>query len=491
MVLGSFFSLLWWRLLLHAMGAPLYGLFLLFQAVTRLGGLGDFGITGALGLQTGTMLGRKDESGLRQLLASARTLFLLIAGGLCVLFWVLSPWLPKWLGFESIPGAGSMTWLFVYGGLSLAVMIVSGYFACLNYAHGTVTWPIFPTLFLTQALAPFFHWRLALLQMPLWIQLMPYLGSTIIVTFLGWRMLKWSHPWLGNLRPLLHDTVQWKSLAGASWWIYLITVGTLIYFTTDRLVIGAVMGTDVIPKYQANYKACELLVTVIVTAAFVGFPKINQWISSPDQGDRKRLLMELNRLSIFEVVLGSGAVLGYILFNDLFVRLWLGQAYQAPLAWQFAFAANLAVTVSGNAGIQVSTRAGDKGLKLAGTVAAGTGLLNLALSLLSVKLGSITGVAVATVIAQSLSSIFLGTITCRYLGLSTVPWVARCWLLPMVLTLAAAGLKELFPRESVADFSILTACFAILFLLVCRLAGFTIEMLRAEVAQIRRMIGLA
>src|SRR6185312_11390259 len=60
MVLGSLFGLVWTRLLLHALGDPLMGLFRNFQALTRLGGLGDLGITAALSLTVGLMLGRRD-----------------------------------------------------------------------------------------------------------------------------------------------------------------------------------------------------------------------------------------------------------------------------------------------------------------------------------------------------------------------------------------------------------------------------------------------
>jgi O-antigen/teichoic acid export membrane protein len=488
MGLGSLCSLLWMRLLLHAMGDKLLGLFQNFQALTRLGGLGDLGITGALALTAGTMLGRGDESGLRALLASARTLFLVLGSVLCVLFIALSPWLPHWLGFETVAGTGSMTLLFVYGGLSLGLVIAGGYFASLNYAHGTVTWPILPTVLFSQVLGPFFHWRLALLHAPLWLQLLPYLGSAMVLLVLAWAMLKWSHSWLGDLWPLKYDREQWKILAGASGWFYLVTVGTAIYFATDKLVIGAVMGMEVIPKYQFNYKACELCVTLIVTAAFVGLPKITQWIASPHGADRKRLLEELNRLSVFEVVLGCGAVLGYIAFNNLFITLWLGDtAHQAPLSWQFAFACNLAVTVGGNAGIQLAMRAGDKGLKISGLVIGGTGLLNLGLSILSVKLGSIAGVAGATVVAQSISSICLGIVTCRYLKISATRWIARCWLLPVCLTLAAAALKTLFPQSTVAHLGALCACYALLLVAVGWLAGLNWDLLRAELRNARGM----
>jgi O-antigen/teichoic acid export membrane protein len=492
MGVGSLFSLLWTRLLLHAMGKPLMGLFQSFQALNRLGGLGDLGITGALSLKVGVMLGRREETGLKALLASARTLFLLLAAGLCVLFVISSFWLPHWLGFNKVADVGSMKLLFVYGGLSLGLMILGGYFASLNYAHGTVTWPIFPTVLLAQVLAPFFHWRLALLHLPLWVQLLPYLGSAMLVAFLAWRMLKWSHPWLGDLTPLKRDRTQWKSLGGASWWMYLVSLGAAVYFTTDRFVIGAAINMEEIPRYNANYKACELLMMLIVTGAFVSFPKITQWIASPHEADRRRLLTEVNRLSVFEVVVGCGAVLGYLAFNNIFVELWLDKSYQVPLPLQFAFACNLAVTVGGNAGIQLSMRAGDKGLKYGGLAIAGTGLLNLALSILAVELVSVygltfalTGVAGATVVAQSVSSLFLGTVTCRYLGLSAVRWTMRCWLLPIGFTLAAAVLKEFFPQDSIMHLGVLLAGYGALFLVVCWLAGMNRDLLRNEINQLR------
>ena len=309
-------------------------------------------------------------------------------------------------------------------------------------------------------------------------------------------MLKWSHPWLGNLIPLQFDRAQLRALGTASWWVYLITVGTAIYVTSDRLVIGAVIGQKVIPTYQFNYKACELCITLIVTAAFVSLPKITQWISSPEKADRERLLIELDRLSTFEIMLTCGATPDVTLaFNNVFIRVWLDKAHQAPLVWQFAFAANLAVTCGGNAGIQLATRAGDRGLKLAGLTVAGTGFLNLGLSILSVKLaGSIgntaamAGVAVATVIAQSICSIFLGAVTCRHLGISVAKWTVRCWLLPVAFTIGAATLKGILPDDSFLHLGLLSICYLAIFLVTCALAGMNWHLLRTELTQARAML---
>ena len=106
MAVGSVFGLIWTRLLLRAMGDPLLGLFQDFQALTRLGGLGDLGIAGALTLTAGAMLGRREENGLRNLLASARSLFLLIAVGLGASICRLVSWMPRWFNFDVVPNRG-------------------------------------------------------------------------------------------------------------------------------------------------------------------------------------------------------------------------------------------------------------------------------------------------------------------------------------------------------------------------------------------------
>jgi O-antigen/teichoic acid export membrane protein len=488
MVIGGLLSLLWYRLLLRAMGDSLYGLFLSFLAVSRLGGMGDFGIGGAVAIKSGMMLGRGEHDQLKKLLASARALFLFLAALTLILFAGLSQWLPRWLHFQSVAGAGPLPLLFVWAGVTGAVMILAGYFNNLNYAYGTVTWPVLPGVFIGQMLAPLLHWQLAKMHEPLWIQNLPYVASTIFGGWLAWRMLKWSHPWLGEFRPLGFDRSLWKILLGASGWLYLCSICNAIYFNTDSLVINAGFGPALIPTYQANYKPCALLVTFILSASFVSLPKITQWISSPHQADRDRLLLEANRLNIFQILLGCGAALGYLAFNNWFIQLWLGAKYQCPLAWQIAFACNLAITTGGDTGIQIASRCGDGGIKKVGIVAGVTAFLNLALALLFMKMGSVTGIAFAAVISQSVLSFVLGWFTCRHLKLSLVRWTAKSWLLPLGTILAAARLRMIFPGQSLLEIGGLLGGFAALLLAAAFFAGLNREMLRSEIATVRAML---
>ena len=66
-------------------------------------------------------------------------------------------------------------------------------------------------------------------------------------------------------------------------------------------------------------------------------------------------------------------------------------------------------------------------------------------------------------------------------------WIGRCWALPVGLTLAAAGLKALFPQDSFIDLGVLCGCYAMMFLAVCWLAGLNRELVQTELAQVQRM----
>jgi O-antigen/teichoic acid export membrane protein len=488
MAVSSLMSLGWTRLLLHAMGKNLYGLFYSFQAVPQLGGLGDFGVSGAVAVRAGQMMGRKEFDQLRPFLAATRTLFLLLPLVLGGGFFALSHWLPQWLHFRNIPGAGSLAILFDTGAISLFLMVAGGYFHSVNSAYGTVTWPVLPTLLFSQ-LAMGAHWLVACSGAPLWMQNIPYLVSSALNILAVWFMLKAAHPWLGELRPLKIDLTHWRYLLSASVWVYLYSLGYLIYTSTDQLVINAGFGPALIPMYMLNYKLCDLTVRVMLSASFVSMPKITQWIASPERSDRERVLSEMNRLNIFQILLGCSAALGYLVINDFFIRFWVGPEFSAPALWQFAFALNMAHTAGSQVSTQVAGLCGRDGLRKTGIAIGGTGLLNLALSLLSMKLGSIAGIAFATVLAQSVLTIVLGWQICRYLDLPLRPWLAKSWLVPFLVVGLGFGLRTLLPPQHLGNQLLLGACYLVMAVLVARVIGFNAALLKHEWVMVKAIIG--
>src|SRR3569833_1206215 len=477
-------SFFWTNLILRAMGDRLNGLFIAYQAVVTLGGLGDLGMGGAVGLRAGQALGRRDDAGLRSFLANARSVFLILSLGTFVVLFVLAPWLPTWLHFEPTPGAGSFTTLFMVGAVSAALVIFNSYWQNLNYACGTVVWPILPGFILVQ-LALCSHWILAKSGSPLWVQITPYLGTAVILFLLIKAMVNWAHPSLGNVLPLHFRWNEWRFLLSSSAWAYLCSLGNVIYTSTDQLVIKAGFASENLPRYRYNYRLCELALQLVLTASVVSMPKITQWMASALASERERAAREIHRLNQFQVVLGCAAALVYLAINDIFVRIWLGEHYVAPLGWGIAFALNLAITTGGDSSVQVAGRCGANGIRTAGIAIGCTGVFNLILSIISMKLGSITGIAVSTVIAQSILSLILGAYICNQLKLARLQWFSKSWGIPVFIIGIGALLKYFLPPSSIPAFALLAGCYVCLLFAVAWLAGVKLEMIRSEIAALR------
>jgi O-antigen/teichoic acid export membrane protein len=493
-ICASFMGLIWIRLLVGAMGRPLNGVLLAFQNVITLGGLGDLGMGGAVGIRTGQYLGRGDEAGLKKFLVSARAVFLLMALAVGGGFLAFSPWLPHWLGFKPVPGTGSFTLLFAVGAVLIGGVMLSSYLTNLNYACGNVTWPVVPAFVLLQV-GLLFQWLLARQHEPLWVQFLPSVGTAAAGLWLYRFYISKSHPPLAAILPLKPDWRMAAVLFESSFWVYLCTLGNAIYRATDSLVINAGFPAGTLPDYIYNYKFCDLVVFLALTAGFVSLPKITQWMASTDAKDQERVRVEMRRLNQFQTLLGCGLALAYLAGNNLFMKIWwLHNSNPVPpaaLGLQTAFALNMAITASGDVGIQMSMRSGKNGLRFAGLLIGVTGLLNVVLSLVAMERGSLPGIAMATVLAQSLLSVGAGFYTCRHLRVGWVPWLLKGWLLPCAGIVFAAWLRLELPFYSaqhvllVQNVLLLGAAYLAAWLAAAWGLGMNADFIRHELALIR------
>ncbi len=133
-------------------------------------------------------------------------------------------------------------------------------------------------------------------------------------------------------------------------------------------------------------------------------------------------------------------------------------------------------------------RTGSAGLRWIGTAIGLTGILNLALSIISMKLGSITGIAVATVIAQSGLSLQAGRYLCWHFGAPWLPWTLRSWVMPFLAVSLAAGLRMEIPLNSVRAVALLGGCYAAILLMIALVLKITPALIREEWAAVRGML---
>jgi hypothetical protein len=433
-------------MLVGAMGTALYANYLDFQRIITLGGLGDLGMGGVVGIRTGQLMGPEKQSELQKFLACARAAFLILAilaGGTML---ALSPWLPKLLNFPAVSGSGSLTALFAVGALMAAGLVVSSYTSNLNYACGNVLWNIIPSFLLLQA-SLLLHWLLARQHQPLWVQCLPYLASAVFGIWLVSCFIRISHPAYSRIFPLRADWSTTASLLAGSFWIYLWSLGNLVYQTTDTILINAsAFPPGTLTWYYCNYKVCDLTVSLAVTAAFVSMPKITRWLASPDPQDQERAKSEGRRLNQFQTLLGFSAALAYLAGNNLLMKLWWlhkeSDVPVAPLSLQLAFALNMVVTSGGSAGLEIAGRSGRHGFRAMGLVIVAMALLNVGLAITAIHAGWLVGVALATVVAQSCQNMCSSFYTCRHLRLSWPSWLFRGWLLPVLGVLLAGWLRS-------------------------------------------------
>jgi O-antigen/teichoic acid export membrane protein len=487
-VASALVNLLWIRLLVAAMGTSLYGVFTTFQSIAALGGLGDLGMGGAVALRAGRMLGQKDEPGLVRFLATARGAFLtfaILGGGL---FLVLSPWLPSLLNVFPVEGSGSLQVLFMLGAVGIFFLLLSSYLQNLNYACGNVVWPVLPAFFLLQLML-LAHWLLASRGFPLWAQYLPYLASAVVSLLLHWACVRISHPQLASVRQLIFDAPEIRSLLGKSFWVYLCALGSVVYTTTDRVLVNAAFGPDEVARYVLNYKFCDLAFFVVVSAGFVSMPKITQWISSPQAEERRRATTEIGRLGRVQSFFGAGAALAYLVGNDLFMTVWLGTATHITAPVQIAFACNLAITAGIDAPLQTCIRLSDRGLRVAGATIGSTALLNLALSFLAMKLRWLPGIAWATVLAQLVLGLVAFRFLARQIAFDPVGRFIRGCVVPLIcigiVAWARFGLSPADVSGRIVMWTLLSAA-----IIVVALAnGITPRFVMAELHNVARIFG--
>ncbi len=489
-VLGSALGLVWGRLLLQAMGKPLTGLFLNFQAFTALGGLGDLGIGGAVGLTTGQYLGRGALRELREFLAAARSFFILLAilAGSFVL--ILSPVLPGWLGWDEVKGTGSLALLSGMGAFAIILLILNSYLGNVSYACGNILWPILPVFILGQ-IAMVVHWMLAREHAPLWVQYLPYFGTALATLILMQTFIRWSHPEIAKLWPLRRDRNVFVSLIGKSFWVYLCGLGSVIYVFAARLLITKGFGAERVPQFHYNYKLCELSLSVILIATAVSLPKLTQWLASPHAEDRARALAEARRLNRFQTLSGCGAALLYLAVNDVFMTVWLKDPTMlAPWSWQLAFALNLALTAGADTFIQLGGRCEERGLRVVGLTIALTGFLNVALSLAAVKAKWLGGIAFATVIAQGILSFTVTIYVARVVKVPWMPLITQSCVVPVLAVLLGAVARYWLPPVSWTFGAALLGIELAILAIVGFLIGVRIETLQHEWKQFRSLFKL-
>jgi O-antigen/teichoic acid export membrane protein len=245
-------------------------------------------------------------------------------------------------------------------------------------------------------------------------------------------------------------------------------------------LISAGFGPEWVPQYQYNGRLFEMAIFVVQSASVVSLPKITQWIASPENAVRERGLRESLRLNKFQTFLGCCGAFFCLQINDWFVRHWLGKDFQAPLSWQIAFAATLAITAASMMGSDLAARCSGHGIRFGGLTVLGAGLLNFILAFVAMKRGAIWGIALATSIAISVQALLLCWFSSRQLKISWWRLSLRNGVLALVFVGMGVAAKKWMPVQNGSSLVFLILFSLCVVFLAAWLTGIRLDDLREE-----------
>ncbi len=99
------------------------------------------------------------------------------------------------------------------------------------------------------------------------------------------------------------------------------------------------------------------------------------------------------------------------------------------------------------------------------------------------------GIALATVVAQSILSLVASYYVCKHLRMAWLPWVLKGWLVPMIGICFAAWLRLIWPMDSAQHILMLVGVYAAMLVAAAWGLGVNAEFFREELKVVRKMFG--
>lgn len=116
-----------------------------------------------------------------------------------------------------------------------------------------------------------------------------------------------------------------KELLGFCAFIFLSSIVDLLYWATDKILIGAVIGSAAVAVYNIGGTFTSMMQNMAHAISGVFSPRVNLMVAkNQSREDLSSLLIRIGRLQYLVVSL---ILSGYIVFGQDFIRLWAGPAY--------------------------------------------------------------------------------------------------------------------------------------------------------------------
>ncbi len=271
------------------------------------------------------------------------------------------------------------------------------------------------------------------------------LATAALTGLLQWVLLK---------RTLTGPILSLRSVDRATIWelvrygvfFSLDAVVVLLVFKTDEIVIGAVLGVSAIALYAVLNQVIQSALSLVVRISSTLYPSFAALAARAEKAELARVYQMATDGALL-LATGLCVVMGF--FGPEAARLWL-KVEEVPSAVLVV----LTCVIVAHTPVSVASKliAATGLLPRIALISVAEGVLNLLLSLLLIGRYGLTGVAVATLLAQlGTTTWFNPRLACRELGINVTRfWLGRLWRVSLAalpsLAVAALLFYYLTPR---------------------------------------------
>lgn len=130
-----------------------------------------------------------------------------------------------------------------------------------------------------------------------------------------------------NIVPVFHDLPfdQLKDIFGYSTFVFVGLIADMLYWATDKVLIGAMIGTVAVAIYNVGGTFQGIMQTLSSAISNVFTPEVNRNVVERRPIDTlSELLIRIGRVQYLFVSL---VLSGFVVFGKPFIRLWAGEGY--------------------------------------------------------------------------------------------------------------------------------------------------------------------
>jgi len=448
-------------IIVSALGAEQYGIWAVIGAILAFVGLLDFGLTPTVIRHGAEQRGRGRPEETDALASTALALYVVIFVVTALLAFGLAWALPRVVDMpdDYVWAAQVALLLVVLGwafrfplGLFASLLAAQQRYDVLNVAG------FLSTVLYVAIVAAVLLWRGG--------GVLTLAVVTVLVTLV--RLL-WPLPWVRKelpglrLRRRLVTRERARELVSFSGRNFMIHVASKVVFSTDVIVVGIVLGSLAAGLYGVPAKLFALAFGLGLAVTTLLFPLLSELEGAEERERQRAYLLSGLRLGLAVVLLVSAPL---AILPDRFLEAWLQEpGFEESVPVLVVLMATLLVAQPGHMLTQfLVARGRHHGIAIVRLIAVGA---NLALSIVLASVVGIWGVALATLVTETVATVIVAPrLVRRETGVGFGD-LARAWLRPTALAAAAAlptlVLARALPVDTLLEFTLVGAAWTAVF----------------------------